>query len=175
MLPCHIRSFTPTCQLMVRKRGESEGPASVHVLTHLYLSSLVSSACVSSSSCLAVTCSPTMSLISAFTSCSLANSCTENQAETSGLGPLWFCLKSNNPRMSHPTLFSFFVLSSTSCCREEKVSLISNVSSSCSTICCWISLSRLICQQQIKLSIECDFQWGDDKKVSIPVLQFLVS
>ena len=39
------------------------------------------------------------------------------------------------------TFLSFLVLASTSCCREVKVSLSSRVSSSCTNICCWISLS----------------------------------
>lgn len=47
--------------------------------THLYLSSLVSSFCVCSSSCLVVTCSAMTSFISPFTICSLEYNCTEQE------------------------------------------------------------------------------------------------
>lgn len=48
--------------------------SSLMVPTHLYFSSLVSSLCVCSSSCLVMTCSSLTSPISAFTNCSLAYS-----------------------------------------------------------------------------------------------------
>lgn len=51
---------------------------------------------------------------------------------------------------SHLTLLSFFVFSSTSCCIELKVSIISRVSSSRNIICCFISLSLLICNTDEK-------------------------
>lgn len=99
-------------------------------------------------------------------------------------------------RVSHLTLFSFFVLCSTSCCREENVSLISKVSSSCNIISCWISLSRLICKitqniQVTPISKQYSCVGSDSPTITIcntkvcfktkkrnifvPVLQFLVS